>query len=177
MEVERKTEIYQERNRKDDEEWTSDTVFLEPFDLEKSTKQHPVCIGKALKSVGVQNYTSISAVGKFRFKVTFQSAHEAKKLVEVNLKEENLKCYMPVTLKQTVGLIKGIPKSYTEEELRENLETDVTILKVERMRTMDSNRNLKDTENVKIVCKGKDLPANVELYGCFFKVELYLFPI
>ncbi|XP_021711091.1 uncharacterized protein LOC110679717 [Aedes aegypti] len=84
---------------------------------------------------------------------------------------------MPVTLKSTVGLIKGTPKSYTEEELKENLATDVIILKVERMRTMDLNRNLKDTEIVKIVCKAKDLPANVELYGCFFKVELYLFPI
>lgn len=153
------------------------TVYLEPCDYEKPTIKHPVSVGKALNSKGIKTYTEIAAVGKFRFKVEFGNAQEAKKLTEANMEELNLKCYVPVMLKQTMGLAKGIPEEYSEQELMENLEAEVEITKVERMKKRDRNKKLVDTENVKITFRGKELPDSVSLYGCGFKIELYLFPV
>lgn len=155
----------------------SDTVYLEPCDYEKPIIRHPVGVGKALTAKGINTYTEITAVGKFRFKLTFRSAQETKKLVEINMEEQNLKCYLPTILRQTVGLAKGIPKEYSEEELKLNLRSGVQITKVERMKKMDRNMKLNDTENVKITFTGKELPDSVSLYGCSFKIVLYLFPV
>nr|XP_029718392.1 uncharacterized protein LOC115261173 [Aedes albopictus] len=104
-----------------------------------------MCVGKALTRHGIQNYTGISAVGKFRFKVSFQTIQDARKLTEINLTDENLKCYLPVILKQTVGFARDIPRSYSEEEIKENLVADVEIIKVERVRKMDQNGKLRET--------------------------------
>ncbi|XP_065093117.1 uncharacterized protein LOC135713809 [Ochlerotatus camptorhynchus] len=162
-------------NQQDNQQ--NDTVYLEPWDYEKPTIRHPVSVGKALSSKGIKTYTDITAIGRFRFKISFGAPQEVKKLMEINMEELNLKCYVPIILRQTVGLAKGIPRDYSEQELMEDLLSEGEIIKVERMKKMDRNKKLTDTENVKIIFRGKQLPDSVSLYGCRFKIELYLFPV
>ncbi|XP_062541493.1 uncharacterized protein LOC134209530 [Armigeres subalbatus] len=152
-------------------------VYLEPVDFDQPTQQHPVDVGKCLKQNNVTGYQDIQAIGKFRYRVTFPSDQEARKLAEISLQNHNLKCYVPVMLKQTVGLIKGVPFKYEDRELLEELEAEVPIIKVERVLKMDSEKNLTKTKNVRLTFKGKELPKTVAIYGYRFEVELYLFPI
>lgn len=152
-------------------------VYLEPCNYEETTMKHQVDVGKALAAKGIRSCQDIEPIGKFRFKVTFKTEYEAKLLSETDLTQLNLKCYTPTILKQTIGLIKGVPAEYTDREIEENLDANKTPLKVERMQRRNQEGHLVGTKNVKITFNGRELPDRVAIYGCFFKVELYLFPI
>lgn len=151
-------------------------VYLEPANYEKVSVKHPVDVGKVLNGRQVI-FTDIRAIGRFRFKITFTSVNEAKKLELANLEQDNLKTYIPIFFKEVVGIAKGIPMHYSEQELKNNIKADKEIIKVERLRRMGTEKKLVDTSSVKIIFKGKDLPDKVSLYGCYFKIELYLFPV
>lgn len=150
---------------------------MEPVDFDQPTQNHPVDVGKCLKSKNIKGFQDIQMIGKFRFKVTFETAAEANKLVRVDLQDDNLKCYVPQMLKQTLGIIKDVPWKYEDRELLEELESEIPILKAERMQKMDEARNLKKTRNVRMTFRGKNLPNTVAMYGYRFKVDLYLFPV
>ncbi|XP_062539099.1 LOW QUALITY PROTEIN: uncharacterized protein LOC134207391 [Armigeres subalbatus] len=119
----------QQKTTREAENWTGNMVYLEPVDFDQPTQQHPVDVGKCLKQNNVTGYQDIQAIRKFRYR------------------NHNLKCYVPVMLKQTVGLIKGVPFKYEDRELLEELEAEVPIIKVERVLKMDSEKNLTKTKN------------------------------
>lgn len=159
------------------DDWTGEVVYLEPVDYEQPTQQHPVDVGKCLKSKQITGFKDILRIGKFRFKVTFESTLQARKAAGTTMQEHNLKCFVPQMFRQSIGLIKSVPWKYGEKELLEELQADVPILKVERMLRMDETQKLTHTQNVRVTFKGKELPNFVWMYGYKIRVELYLFPV
>nr|XP_029711518.1 uncharacterized protein LOC115256720 [Aedes albopictus] len=159
------------------EHWTGEVLYLEPIDFEQPTQQHPVDVGKCLRLHNVTGFRDIQMIGKFRFKVTFGTTEEARKLTGLTMREHNLKCYVPQTFRESIGLVKDVPCKYGEKELLEEIEADVAITKVERVHRMDQAKKLVPTKNVKVTFKGKEIPGYVVLYGCKMKVDLFLFPV
>lgn len=152
-------------------------IILEQIDIEQNTPSHPVQLGKIFTQINFRNYTEITKVGKFRFKIKLQTTCDFEKLKKTKLDDHNLKVYQPKIANQIICFIKGVPKSFTEREIEENLEIDYEVIKIERIKRLASNEQLIDTPNIKITVKGTKIPENVKIYGCFFRVELYVFPI
>lgn len=153
-----------------------DVVYLEPVDFEKTTVRFPIEVARIL-NVKKINYMDIVRVGKLRFKITFETEGAANVLRREQLEQQNLKCFVPFVLRQTIGLVKGIPREYEEEDVKDNMESEVEVTKVERMKKRNREGELFDTTNVKVTFQGNKHPESIAIFGCKFKVELYIFPV
>lgn len=164
-----------------EKEWKTDTVFLEPNDPLEPGLKHSLEVGRMLSRKQITGVKEVQKIGRFRFKVIFDTVEQAGKIATANLAEAGMKMYTPKIERDVIGIVKGIPKDYPEEELMDNLQATKDIIKVERVKrratgTSDSG-DLIETESVKVTFKGKDLAEYVVLYGCRIKVELYIFPL
>ncbi|XP_062565665.1 uncharacterized protein LOC134227967 [Armigeres subalbatus] len=153
---------------------TTETVILELIDTDKNGPNHPCQMGKLLRGKGFSAYTDIVKIGKFRFKIV---TNEISRLRKLKLETDNLRIYEPKNNNQTIVFVKGVPESFDEDEMVENIETDFPVLKVQRIRRMGRNNELQDTSNIKVTVEGGQVPDKVRIYGCYFRAELYIFPV
>lgn len=166
-----------QRNGQISESWNSEVVYLEATEPEQNNYGHPVEVGKALTDKGIRKIKDIQQIGRFRFKITFETAKEATPLVLTNLEDVGLRIYVPHIEKEIIGLAKGVPLRYSEAEIFENLQVAGEVISVERMKRKSNQGNLVDTKMVRIKFKGKALPETAVLYGWRFVPELYIFPM
>lgn len=158
----------------------SEVAFLEPCDFEIETASHPVAIGKILAQERFTKCKEITKVGRFRFKLTLERKEVYPLLEKIKFEKYNLKLFVPTTLSQTICFVRGVPQEYEEEEIRQYASADVTIIKVERiMRRIQEENDWKlvPTNNVKVIVQGSKVPESFKIYGCPFRVELYVFPV
>ncbi|XP_062564902.1 uncharacterized protein LOC134227430 [Armigeres subalbatus] len=159
------------------ETWHSDTVYIETTDPEQNRYNHPAEIGKTLNGKGIGRIKDIQRIGKFRFKILFETAKEASPLILCKLEDVGLKIYTPRITTEIIGLAKEVPLCYSTTEIFENLEVDKEVISIERLKRKDSEGNLIDTRTVRIKFKGRVLPETAVLYGWRFQLELYIFPV
>lgn len=152
-------------------------VIMELVDLNKPFPSHPVHVGRLLKEAGITHFSDIQKIGMFRFRITASTKKEKERIQNVKMEHQNLKIYEPMRKNKTICFIRGVPRSFEEEEIQDNLETDYEILHVERIRKRGRDTKLRDTENIKLTVKGQEVPERVKIYGCPFKAELYIFPV
>lgn len=162
------------------------TFFIEPKlqdeqnknDQNKSKRIHVMEVAKILHNIEVKNYKSLTVAGKNRFKVTFDKPKQAEALINSKLLADCFKynVYVPNMFKQTIGVVRNIPPSITEEEIQANIVSNKKIQKIERIKRM-LNKELISTYSVKIFVEGEKLPEEITLYGIPAKVEVYIFPL
>lgn len=167
----------QQQGNRNVEDWCSDTVYLEPTNIEEKSFKHPAEVGKILAAKGITGYTDIHKIGRYRFKLTCSTVANARKILNCNLEDVGMKPYIPSITKEIIGMAKEVPISFTDQELRENLESEREIVKVERMQRKLNNGQLVPIGSIKVTFKGKEMPRDIVMYGCRFRVELYIFPM
>ncbi|XP_062534487.1 uncharacterized protein LOC134203619 [Armigeres subalbatus] len=150
------------------------TIVLELIETDKNFPDHPSQVGKFLKRKGFSHFTEIGKVGRFRFKV---ETSDVRRMKSLNLEEGNLRIYEPKNLNQTIVFVRGVPLNFDEEEMLENIEADFPVVKVQRIKRRNRNKDLVDTYNIKVTVEGGRVPNRVKIYGCNFRAELYIFPI
>lgn len=180
----KKTDKYAERKKtKDlpDDGWIQNkihkTFFMEPTD--EKQKLHIMEIAKLLHNIKITNYNELKPAGKFRYKITFNNPRHAENLINSKILTETYKykIYVPKMFQETIGVVRNIPPTITEEELQDNIESKrIKITKVERIHKM-VNKQLIPTYSIKIYAEGEKLPQEIKIYGVMSKVEVYLFPL
>nr|XP_029734621.1 uncharacterized protein LOC115269947 [Aedes albopictus] len=153
------------------------TVFVEPANAEQMVFKHPAEIAKILANIGIAGYKDIRNVGRFRFRISFDSTGEATKVNDKKLQGTGLRKYTPVVKNEIIGIIKDVPRNFEEMEIRDNLDSDQEVTRIERVKRKGRGDELQPTDKVKITFKGKEHPEMVQIYGVPFRVEIYLFPI
>lgn len=154
----------------------SDIAILEPCDIEGTIPAHPAAIGKILAEAKFNRCKEITKLGRFRFKLVLDAKEAYTSLEGVNFEKYNLKLFVPASSTETICYVRGVPSDFKEEEIRNNIETEVPVLKVERIKWKDGDK-LVDTSRLKVTVKGKQVPEMVKIYGCAFHMELYVFPV
>lgn len=164
-----------------DDEWTRNktykTFFLEPTD--EKQKLHIMEVAKLLHNIKITNYTELKPAGKFRYKITFNNPRHAENLINSKILTETYKykIYVPKMYQETIGVIRNIPPTITDQELLDNLESNrIKITKVERIQKMQNNK-LVPTYSIKIYAEGEKLPQEIKIFNLPYKVEVYLFPL
>lgn len=154
-----------------------DVAFLEPIDFDKPFPTHPVAIGKILSTAHFNGFNEISKLGRFRFKIKLNDTSMYVQIERVNFAAHNLNLFVPKSLKETTLIIKGVPPEFDIGEIKEYMVSEYQVTQVERIMRKGNSEELRPTSNIKIIVKGKQAPKPVRIYGCFFRTEVYVFPV
>lgn len=153
------------------------TFIMEPTD--EKYKLHIMEIAKLLQNIKITQYKELKPAGHNRYKITFDNPRHAENLINSKILTETYKykIYVPKMYQETIGVIRDVPPSFSDQEILEKLECKrIKITKVERIQKFVQNK-LKPTYSVKIYAEGEKLPQEVVLYTVPRKVEVYCFPI
>ena len=153
------------------------TVFLEPIDFEKEYPRQCMAIGKILTEAKFTKAKEITMVGKMRFKVELERKESYAEFGKINFEPHNLRIFVPRSTTETICFVRGVPKEYSEKEIKLHIQASTEVLKVERVKRKGQDEDLIDTNNIKVTVKGNQVPESVKIYGCPFKAELYVFPV
>lgn len=109
-------------------------------------------------------------VGQFKIIILLNSFIKANQLVEkINSSKDTYKAYIAKHLISITGVISGIPADITEQEIVNNLESEVPILEVKRMFRYDGENKI-PLNRIRIIFRANQLPDRVKLLCCATKV-------
>lgn len=157
----------------------SEVAFVEPLDYGKDIPNHPAVLGRAFYEAGFRKAKEIKKIGKFRYRIDLETKEDYRLLQRIDLRQMNLKLFVPGAQKETTCFVAGVPLDFGEEELLQNTAavTGEKIKKVERMKRKDQEGNLINTENLKILVEGKKVPRAFKIFSAPFKASLFIFPV
>lgn len=146
---------------------------------------HPITFGRFLKKNAFKNIIngSVKRIGRNRISVDFSDFRDANDFLNSEtLITHNFKAFIPSFSVTRMGIIRGVPVDWSDEEIKENITVPIgcgPILKVRRLRrkiNIEGKVELKVTETVVITFDGQILPKRV--YACYtsLPVDLYIFP-
>lgn len=121
---------------------------------------------------------NIKRIGFRRSKVRFNNPEDANNLVNksTQLSNWNMKAFIPVSFVSKNGIIRDIPRHFTEEEILNGLISDIPVKSVMRFSKKDPENKDKriNTETVKLVFAGNEIPESIILFFCERKVEYFI---
>lgn len=156
-----------------------DVIFIEPISIREGQKVlEPMEVGKFLHDTHLDQFTELKRAGQYRYKMTYKKPQDTEKILNATslLKNNNYKAFIPKMLTETTGVIKDIPTSFTEREIRLNAICDKKITSVERIKRK-KDHELINTRTVKITVEGPELPRVIQIYGVYCKPEIYIYPV
>lgn len=151
-------------------------VILEVCDYDKPFPKHALDLGRALHAAGFSRSKELTKIGRFRYKVELQEAKDRADLTKVDLASLNLKPFIQTAKKQMICFIRGVPLDFSEEEIQE-IQCEVPVIKVERMKRRGEGEDLVDTPNLKVTVQGTSVPRMFRIFGVSFRAEQYIFPV
>jgi hypothetical protein len=132
-------------------------------------------LGMELKNVGFQHtVVEIKKIGKNKAIVYFSSGEQANKLTKCDtMVSKGYKAYVPRYFVSTKGVLMYVDTDITEEEIYENIETELEVMDVYRLnKFVDGTR--KPIPRVTVTFRCNRLPTYVKLFLCRIKVEPYI---
>lgn len=144
-------------------------------------KEHidEITTGQILKRMHITSVTELKKTNKNRIMLTLKDKKEANKLINnVNLtKLHQIKSFIPKSFVVTVGVIRDVPLSLTDEELMDEYRVpgDIRINKIERMTYWDKEtRQAMPSRNLKIEFRSSSLPQEMILFYTRKTVEHFI---
>lgn len=154
-------------------------VFIEKINNENLGNLHPMSVGHLLhKKLKVQNITKIQKVGRNRVRVEVKTTKDANMLIEnENLKEEQLKAFIPNNLIERKGVIKEVDTTFSDEYLLENIESPNAVTSIRRFKRkidIDGEAVYIPRQTVLVSFEGNVLPPFVIINSVVCPVEKYI---
>lgn len=145
---------------------------------------HPVSFGRVLKQNNVKNIIngSLKKIGRNKVSVSFSEFEDANLFMENLALKEKYKVFIPTFNVTRMGVIKGVPLDWTEEDIIKDMSTPIgcgKIIKVRRMKRKvfnDGKASHINTGTVVATFDGQVLPKRIFMCYSSLSVELYIFP-
>ena len=145
---------------------------------------HPMRVGKALYGHKDFHITDIKKLGRNRLEIVFTNSISANKFVKSNFSEQlNSNAFIPFHRTSIVGIAKGIPIDFSEEEILQHIKTrenypvaDVYRFK-RRVIKEDGMIEWVPTQTLKLTFLSQFLPDRIFIYGATANIEKYIQPI
>lgn len=146
---------------------------------------HPIEFGNFLKKNAFKNIIngSLKRIGRNRLSMSFSNFHDANNFVDLDcLAGKKLKAFIPSFNITRMGLVKGVPADWSEEEVKENISVPVgcgDILKVRRIKYKDNSKGFiewNNSETVVLTFDGQVLPKRIFMCYNALPVVLYIYP-
>lgn len=144
---------------------------------------HPVTFGRFLKRNQFNSVVngSLKRIGRNRITVSFENYKDANSFISSpTLSDSNFKAFVPSFSVIRMGIVRGVPADWSEEEVKENISVPIgcgPIIKVRRInRKIDGSSEFKPTESVVLTFDGQVLPKRVYMCYTALVVDLYIYP-
>lgn len=146
-------------------------VIIEKQDID------PIHLGLKIKRIPNNQVISITKLGKHKVRVNTGSYYAANKLLTQThfIGIADHKTYLPINYVTTTGFVKEIPVQYSEQEIYENITSNIPVLKVERMTYWDRENGIaKPSTNVKVNFRATVIPDRIFIAYNPVKVHLFI---
>lgn len=141
--------------------------------------------GQFLKKNSFKNIIvgSLKRIGRNRITIEFRNYQDANAFLNSPLLEQNnYKAFIPTFSITRMGVIRGIPVDWSEDDIMNNIEIPSgcgKVIKVRRLKRkilINNVTELKCTESVVVTFDGQVLPPKV--YACYtaLPVDVYIYP-
>jgi hypothetical protein len=146
---------------------------------------HPVSFGHFLKKNSFKNIVngSVKRIGRNRVTLSFTNFEDANAFVQsTQLKANKYKAFIPSFNLIRMGLVRGVPTDWSEEEIIENMTVPIgcgKIIKVRRLKRkqiVDDKSQFIPIQTVVLTFDGQVLPKRVFLFYNSLPVDLYIYP-
>lgn len=135
-------------------------------------------MAKLLQSENILNISSIQYKSPYKILIQFGDKKSAQKLIECKkILDLDIRCHYVNEISVSYGVIKNVDLDVDDEEIMKNIESDLEIVSIKRLKRINSSGKWIDSETIRISFKASTLPQYVSIYGCRFKVEPYMFPV
>lgn len=150
-----------------------------------NTTLHPIAFGRFLHTNKINNIVngSLKRIGRNRLSLSFSNFENANAFLNnSNLETHNFKAFIPSFHVTRMGIVRGIPKDWTEEEVIQNISVPIgcgKILKTRRIKKKTINEgqpSFINTETIVITFDGQILPKRVFMFYTSLTVDLYIYP-
>lgn len=142
---------------------------------------HPMDLGKILVNLKIQNIKEIKRKGANRVGVSFHTAIAANEFAKnKDITEMGYEVFIPVSLITCRGLIRGVGKTITDEDILNNIDTKYKVVSVRRLnrRCVDGNEiKYLPTGTVLVTFEGKILPARIYIFHNKQEIYTYVKPV
>lgn len=121
----------------------------------------------------------IKRIGFRRTKIRYEKAHQANSVIHkasTLLEKYNLKAFIPLNFVTKFGIIKDVPKHFDEQQIKDNIISEIEIRSVTRLTRYNPNDELNriKTNTIKIGFKGNEIPETIILFLSVAKVSYYI---
>lgn len=117
----------------------------------------------------------IDQFNKRKAKLIFKLWHEANKLINNELLNNDYKCFIPEMYVHTVGIIRGLPLDITTREIENNYSCSENLVKAERMTKWNfEKKQSEEIEMVKLTFRSRELPEKIKIYEIYSKIDYYV---
>lgn len=146
---------------------------------------HPVSFGRFLKNNEFKNILngSLKRIGRNRLSLTFTNFSDANNFTnDTKLSSNRFKAFIPSFNISRMGIVRGIPKEWSAEEVIQNVSVPPgcgSVLKARRLKKkifIDNKASFIDTETVVLTFDGQILPKRIFICFNSFPVDLYIYP-
>lgn len=145
----------------------------------------PIRIGHFLRNIDTfkNNIEDIKAIGLNKVKIIFRNYEIANSLVEHDIiKQNNLIAYIPTFFTQKKGVIKMVDTYFSEDYIKENIESIIKVISVKRLKRKTINDITKeitfvDRQMVFVTFLGNTIPKTVKINMVNFVVDPYIYPV
>lgn len=146
---------------------------------------HPIAFGNFLRKNNFQNIISgsVKRIGRNRCAVAFSKFSDANDFLHSKLLDVNkFKAFIPTFNVTRMGLVRGVPTDWDEEEIKENVSTPIgcgNIIKVRRLNykvNVDGTTKWKPSQSIVVTFDGQVLPKRIFMCYNALPVEVYVYP-
>lgn len=131
---------------------------------------------KFVCTLNIKEIGEIVKMSRNTLRVKCGSFSSANKLLGNSVVEQKgYKCFIPSLFAASVGIARGIPKTWSMEEIKENIMSASRVIEVERMTYWDAvaGKSL-ESESVKITFRSYKLPAEIKIYNVLTKLTMFI---
>lgn len=146
---------------------------------------HPVSLGHFLKKNDFKNIIngSLKRIGRNRISLSFSKYEDANSFLSCSiLKSHKYKAFIPSFNITRMGVVRGIPVNWSEDEILDNINVPIgcgKVIKVRRLNKkniVNNKAEFSPIETVVLTFDGQVLPKRVFMCYNSMPVDLYIFP-
>lgn len=155
-------------------------VLLDSVEKNEDTfcRLNAIKLFKALEKYNLkEGLIRINKIGFRRAKVSFKSAKDANLVMKKSkeLETEFLRPFIPLSFVYKFGVIRDIPLNISDQEIKDNICSDIPIHSITRLtRFISSNNSRTNSTSVKIAFKRSSIPDSVSLFYYETKVSYFI---
>lgn len=146
---------------------------------------HPVTFGRFLKKNDIKGIVngSIKRIGRNRVSLGFTNYTEANSfLSNTHLQTENYKVFIPTFNITRMGVVRGVPLDWSDEEVKSNITVPIgcgPVIKIRRLKKkviINNSKQFENTGTIVVTFDGQVLPTRVYMCYTALPVSLYIYP-